>query len=67
MALRHKRDAKHAERYKWIELLLQSLSLRFKQEDVQKIDKLARSLDPKGIENFVKEDRLFRWFDEHQN
>jgi hypothetical protein len=61
--LREQRKPRDAERHDWIRALLMGEELRLRDDDVIRVDRIARTLAPDGVDRWAKEHKFFEGVD----
>lgn len=61
--LRQERKPRDAERYDWIRVLLMGEELRWLDSDVFRVDRIAQTLAPEGVERWAKQHKFYEGLD----
>ena len=61
--LRQERKPREAERHDWIRVLLMGEELRSLDSDVFRIDHIAQTLAPEGVERWAKQQEFYEGLD----
>ena len=61
--MRQERKPRDAERRDWIRVLLMGEELRWLDSDVFRVDRIAQTLAPEGVERWAKRYRFYEGLD----